>query len=59
MIDRWFRSLKEECIWLQKIRNKDEAFELIADWIDHYYENRPHSALGYLTPVEFQLKLAA
>ncbi len=59
MIERWFRSLKEECIWLQNIRDKDEAFNLIANWVDHYHENRPHSALGYLTPIEFVLKLAA
>ena len=59
MIERWFRSLKEEFIWLQKIKDKDEGFKLIADWIDHYHEGRPHSALGYLTPIEFQLKLAA
>ena len=59
MIERWFRSLKEECIWLQNIANKDEAFALIANWVDHYHENRPHSALGYLTPIEFTLKLAA
>ncbi|HSW47710.1 MAG TPA: IS3 family transposase [Candidatus Saccharimonadales bacterium] len=59
MIERWFRSLKEECIWLQNIKNKDEAFGLIASWIDHYHQGRPHSALGYLTPVQYGLKLAA
>lgn len=59
MIERWFRSLKEECIWLQNIKSKDEAFNLIANWIDHYNQQRPHSALGYLTPTEFNLKLAA
>lgn len=59
MIERWLHSLKEECIWLQNIANKDEAFALIANWVDHYHKNRPHSALGCLTPIEFTLKLVA
>ena len=59
MIERWFRTLKEECVWLQTLKSRDEAFNLIADWVDHYNQSRPHSALGYLTPCEFNLKLAA
>src|SRR5918994_4120601 len=30
-----------------------EAKVLIEDYRDHYNHQRPHSALGYLTPVEF------
>ena len=26
---------------------------LVEDYCDHYNHNRPHSALGYLTPAEF------
>jgi transposase InsO family protein len=32
---------------------------MIADWIDHYYDERPHQALDYLTPREYRAKLAA
>jgi putative transposase len=59
MIERWFRSLKEECVWLHRFKNRDEAFVAIANWVDHYHGKRPHSALGYLTPIQFQERLAA
>jgi putative transposase len=59
MIERFFRSIKEECIWQQKFDSRDDAFEVIADWMEHYNEERPHSALSYLSPKEFSLKLAA
>lgn len=28
--------------------------EVIAAWIDHYHRQRPHQALGYLTPREYR-----
>jgi putative transposase len=59
MIERWFKTLKEECIWLYRFESRDHAFEVIGKWIDRYHSERPHSALGYLTPVEFRAKLAA
>lgn len=60
IIERFFRTLKEECIWGYNFKNKDEAFRKIAEWIDKYHAYRPHSALGYMTPDEFrQLKLSA
>lgn len=31
MIERWFRSLKEECLWLRRFRDRDEAFLAIAE----------------------------
>ena len=60
MIERFFLSLKEECVWLYNFENKDQAFRVIADWLDEYNEERPHSALGYLSPMQFmEQKLAA
>lgn len=59
MIERWFRSLKEECIWLHRFEDQDHAFRVIAEWIDRYHTKRPHSALGYKTPAEFTTNLAA
>jgi putative transposase len=49
MIERWFRSLKEECVWLHRFGNIDEAFGAIAKWINRYHTQRTHSALGYRT----------
>jgi transposase InsO family protein len=31
----------------------------VADWLDRYDADRPHSALGYLTPKEYRETLAA
>ena len=54
MIERFFRTLKEECIWQNKFKSRDEAFMVIAVWMDKYHRERPHSALGYLTPEEYK-----
>ena len=59
MIERFFLTLKQECVWLHRFSDRDHAFRLIADWLDRYHTERPHSALGYLTPKEYQTKLAA
>jgi len=59
MIERFFASLKAECVWLHRFRDRDHAFEVVAEWIDTYHSKRPHSALGYLTPSEYRERLAA
>ena len=40
-------------------RDRDHAFAVIAAWLERYDAERPHSALGYLTPKEYREKLAA
>jgi putative transposase len=59
MIERFFRTLKEECLWHHRFTSRDQAFLVIATWLDKYHTERPHSALGYLTPKEFAERLAA
>jgi putative transposase len=59
MIERFFRSLKEECVWQGSFVTFDEAYDKIAGWIDHYNRERPHSALGYATPSEIRHGLVA
>ena len=59
MIERFFGSLKAECVWRHRFRGRDHAFVVIARWMDKYHHERPHSALGYLTPAEYREKLAA
>lgn len=59
MIERFFLTLKQECVWLHRFENRDHAFRVIGDWLERYDRERPHSALGYLTPSEFRERLAA
>lgn len=54
MIERFFRSLKEECVWQHNFANFPEARAVIGNWIRWYNERRPHQALGYLSPHQFR-----
>lgn len=54
LIERWFRSLKEECVWQHTFANFTEARTAITAWINWYNEARPHQALGYRSPKQFQ-----
>jgi putative transposase len=54
MIERFFRSLKEECVWQHNFADFAEARAAIARWIRFYNERRPHQALGYLSPHQYR-----
>ena len=55
--ERLIRTLKEEEVYLNEYQNIHEARERIGHFIRHVYNQKlPHSALGYLTPMEFQRK---
>ena len=51
-IERLWRSLKQEAIYLSELQDGFQAQRVIQDWIDFYNTERPHSALEYRTPVE-------
>jgi len=53
VIERFFRSLKEECVWQQKFYNFEEAKEAVDRWVERYNLERPHQSLGYLTPQQY------
>ena len=57
MIERFFRSLKEECAWLHLFENFEEAQAAVTTWIGFYNEERPHQSLGYLSPLEYRQKM--
>lgn len=57
MIERFFRSLKEECVWQSIYRGFEEARRDIDRWIRWYNTERPHQALGYSSPKEFRQQL--
>ena len=52
MIERFFRTLKEECIWHYNFTSLKEANEIVTAWIAFYNTKRKHSALRYKAPVE-------
>jgi len=50
LIERWFRTLKYEEVYLKDYRNIKEARQQIAAFIDTYNYERLHSALDYQAP---------
>lgn len=51
-IERLWRSMKYECIYLHAYETGSEARAGIGRWIDYYNFDRPHSTHGGRTPVE-------
>lgn len=47
---------RDECLSREWFRSRAEAAPLIELWRKHYNHVRPHSSLGYLTPIEFKKK---
>ena len=52
MIERLWRSLKYECVYLHAFERGSEAKIGIAKWLAYYNAERPHSTHGILTPDE-------
>lgn len=52
MIERWFRSLKTELIYINEYRSPRELRKAIQGYINDYNTLRPHEALDYATPDE-------
>jgi putative transposase len=52
MIERLWRSLKYECVYLNAFETGSETRGAIGEWISYYNEKRPHSSHGLLTPAE-------
>ncbi len=51
-IERLWRSLKYEAIYLFELTDGFKAERVIGEWIDFYNTERPHSALNGQTPAE-------
>jgi putative transposase len=49
-IERLWRSLKQEAIYLEEIQDGFQARRVVKDWITFYNNKRPHSALDRQTP---------
>jgi putative transposase len=51
-IERLWRSMKYECVYLHAFETGSEARAGIGRWMTYYNAKRPHSALGGRTPLE-------
>ncbi len=51
-IERLWRSLKYEAVYLHELTDGFRAERVIDEWIDFYNTERPHSALAGQTPAE-------
>lgn len=51
-IERFWRSLKQEAVYLTELQDGFHARQVIEDWITFYNTRRPHSAHEHRTPAE-------
>ena len=51
-IERLWRSMKYECVYLNAFHSFRDAEDHLREWIGYYNDRRPHSSLGDLTPDE-------
>jgi putative transposase len=58
-IERLWRSLKYECVYLREFETGEDAKRDIGNWLDYYNMNRPHSSLADKTPMEVHLSAIA
>ena len=58
-IERLWRSLKYECVYLNAFDTIREAIDGIGHWMNYYNQERPHSSLGDQTPSERYQEMAA
>ncbi len=53
--ERIMRTIEEEVVWINEFSNFQEAYESLGNWIEFDYNKLyVHSALGYLSPEEFE-----
>ena len=51
-LERWHKSLKNECIRPGTPLSPEDARHLIQRYVDHYNQVRLHSAIGFVTPLD-------
>ena len=55
--ERFMRTFKEEIIYPNEFDSLEEAKKAVEDFITFYNQDYPHSALGYLSPIDFEKQL--
>jgi|HubBroStandDraft_6_1064221.scaffolds.fasta_scaffold2485143_1 putative transposase len=54
MMESAWSSLKRELVYEMHFSTKDEARNLVFEWIIWYNNKRLHSSIDYMSPVEFE-----
>ena len=52
MIERLWRSVKWECLYLREVETDSQALKILRDWFRFYNEQRPHTAFDGHRPIE-------
>jgi putative transposase len=59
-VESFFHSLKTELVYRKDFKTREEAKQAIFAWIETWYNReRRHSALGYMTPAEYEKRAMA
>jgi len=54
-IERFYRSIEEECLRIKSILDLEDARDVIGKYIKYYNTDRLHSSLHYLPPEDYLL----
>lgn len=60
MVETFFKTLKSELVWRTVFLTRAEARDALARYIDGFYNpRRRHSALGFISPAQFERRIAS
>ena len=51
-LERWHKEMKQ-VVRARSLTNRDDAFDAVKDFVDYYNNDRLHSAIGYITPLNY------
>ena len=54
IMERFWRTYKHESFLHRDPRNLEEAIVMTSQWLEYYNKERPHSALGYMSPQQYR-----